>query len=58
MYQKLLDKQAVAITNAVKLLETYHPQNPGKDNPSTTVHHLVIELNKFLSTEYKKHCKS
>ena len=58
MYQKLLDKQAVAISNAEKLLKTYHPANPGKDNPSTTVHHLVMELNKFLSTEYKKHCKS
>ena len=58
MYQKLLDKQSTAISNAEKLLKTYHPANPGKDNPSTIVHHLVMELNKFLSTGYKKQCKS
>jgi hypothetical protein len=57
MYQKLLDKQSTAISNAKKLLETYHPANPGKDNPSTTVHRLVIELNKFLNVEFKAQCQ-
>jgi hypothetical protein len=55
MYQELLDRQADAISNADKLLKTYHPVNPGKDNPSTTVHLLVIELNKFLFPQEKKH---
>jgi hypothetical protein len=53
MYQKLLDKQSNAISNAKKLLKTYYPANPGKDNPSTTVHRLVIELNKFLPSDDK-----
>jgi hypothetical protein len=57
MYQKLLDKQSTAISNAEKLLKTYYPGNPGKDNPSTKVHHLVMELNKFLAMEFKKYCK-
>ncbi|MCX6579220.1 MAG: RloB family protein [Candidatus Aminicenantes bacterium] len=48
MYQALLDKQQTAIKNAEKLLQNYAPPNPGKDNPSTNVHLLVQELNKFL----------
>ena len=53
MYKKLQDKQGVAISNAQKLLK-YHesisgivPQN---NNPSTTVHELVM----FLNNEIKK----
>lgn len=48
MYNNLKDKQAQAIRNANKLLHNYNPPNPAKDNPSTTVHLLVNELNKFL----------
>lgn len=48
MYEKLKDKQADALRNAERLLKNYNPPNPGKDNPSTTVHQLVAELNKFI----------
>jgi len=48
MYQKLLDKQFNALRNAETLLKTYKPVNPGENNPSTAVHLLVAELNKFL----------
>ncbi|MBD1935728.1 RloB family protein [Microcoleus sp. FACHB-68] len=48
MYDDLLDKQTTAIKNAEKLLEQYDPHNPEKDNPSTTVHRLVKELNRFI----------
>lgn len=48
IYDEILDKQATAIKNAENLLNQYHPQNPEKDNPSTTVHLLVKELNKFI----------
>jgi hypothetical protein len=48
MYKIILGKQAAAIRNAEKLLSNYHPPNPDQNDPSTTVHKLVIELNKFL----------
>ena len=50
MYKFLKEdnKQDKAIKHAKKLLTTYIRQNPEKDNPSTTVHLLVEELNKFL----------
>jgi hypothetical protein len=48
MYRELLSQQDKAIKNAKKLLSTYDPCRPGEDNPSTTVHRLVIELNKYL----------
>ncbi|MEL6603094.1 MAG: RloB family protein [Cyanobacteria bacterium J06614_10] len=48
MYESLLDRQQVAIKNSTKLLEEYEPHNPAKNNPSTTVHLLVEELNKFI----------
>jgi RloB-like protein len=48
MYDELLSKQSVAIRNATNLLKQYASSNPGKDNPSTTVHLLVQELNKFI----------
>lgn len=47
IYKELLGKQETAIRNAERLLKSYNPSNPGKDNPSTTVHHLVKELNKY-----------
>ena len=45
MYDLLLSKQADAIRNAKRLLESYTPRKPLLDNPSTTVHLLVLELN-------------
>jgi hypothetical protein len=48
MYNLLLDKQENAIKNADRLLNSYNPANPGKDNPSTTVHRLVARLNEYL----------
>lgn len=48
IYDDLLDKQPTAIRNAKKLLTEYHPHVPAKDNPSTTVHLLVQELNRFI----------
>lgn len=48
MYAQLRAKQGDALKNAERLLKSYTPPAPGKDNPSTTVHQLVKELNKFL----------
>jgi len=48
MYDDLIDKQNTAIKNSENLLKQYDPHNPAKDNPSTTVHLLVQELNRFI----------
>ncbi|MEH2191928.1 MAG: RloB family protein [Nostoc sp.] len=48
IYDELFEKQAIAIKNAENLLKQYNPHIPAKDNPSTTVHLLVKELNKFI----------
>lgn len=45
MYDTLKDRQPQAIRFARKLLESYPDHSPEKDNPSTTVHLLVEELN-------------
>jgi len=47
MYRELKLKQSTAIRHAIKLLLACDPPNPEQDNPSTTVHLLVQELNKF-----------
>jgi hypothetical protein len=47
IYDDLLERQEVAIRNAKRLLQQYKPPNPVVDNPSTTVHRLVTELNRF-----------
>jgi hypothetical protein len=47
MYDILEARQQTAIENAKRLLSIYSPCRPAKDNPSTTVHLLVIELLKF-----------
>ncbi|MCY7862910.1 MULTISPECIES: RloB family protein [Bacillus] len=47
MYNLLKSKQSTAIKNAKRLLESYTSQNPENNKPSTTVHLLVEELNKF-----------
>ncbi|MEG4293288.1 RloB family protein [Microcoleus sp. C2C3] len=48
IYDKLIDKQDIAIKNSKKLLKQYPRQSPVQDNPSTTVHLLVEELNKSI----------
>jgi hypothetical protein len=49
MYEHLIDLQSDAIRNAQTLLKQYDPaHNPERDNPSTTVHLLVQELNKYI----------
>lgn len=48
IYQQLKGKQVQALQNAERLLSQYAPPNPAEDNPSTTVHLLVQELNKSL----------
>ncbi|MEL7083829.1 MAG: RloB family protein [Cyanobacteria bacterium J06597_1] len=48
MYDILIEKQKDAIQNAYRLLENYSSANPGRDNPSTTVHLLVEELNQHI----------
>ncbi len=47
IYEKLLERQQAAIKNASNLLARYNPLNPCRDNPSTTVHKLVLELKRF-----------
>ncbi len=48
LYRRLLP-QAIAIKNAERLFAIYQPHhNPAKDNPCTTVHHLVRELNRHM----------
>lgn len=48
IYDELLSKQPTAIKNATSLLKQYDPHAPARDNPSTTVHLLVQELNRFI----------
>jgi hypothetical protein len=48
IYEELKDKQQDAIKHAKRLLQEYEPPNPETDNPSTTVHLLVEELNSFI----------
>jgi len=46
IFEILLDKQPIAIKNAKKLLASYGDNhNPQKDNPSTTIHLLVMIMN-------------
>jgi hypothetical protein len=47
IYSMLLPRQPDAIRHAKHLLAQFYPPNPVRDNPSTTVHCLVEELNKF-----------
>jgi hypothetical protein len=44
MYDKLRCNLDNAIKNSEKLLDTYRPPHPGRDDPSTTVHKLVKAL--------------
>jgi hypothetical protein len=51
MYDELIDKQQKAIINAKRLLNKYDTLDPEQNNPSTTVHLLVEELNKNLNNK-------
>lgn len=48
MYDRLKPLQDEAIANAKRLLATYNPHIPNKDNPSTTVFELVEYLNQYI----------
>lgn len=48
IYEELKDKQQNAIKHAKRLLQEYDRPNPETNNPSTTVHLLVEELNSFI----------
>ncbi|MBI4770740.1 MAG: RloB domain-containing protein, partial [Chloroflexi bacterium] len=48
IYGELGNRQPEAMRNARRLLEQYSPPRPVKDNPSTTVHLLVKQLNRFV----------
>ena len=48
IYEELKNKQQDAIKHAKRLLQEYDRPNPESDNPSTTVHLLVEELNSFI----------
>lgn len=48
IYQEIESRQSTAFKNAENLLKQYKNQNPESDNPSTTVHLLVKELNRFI----------
>ncbi|MCW3097831.1 MAG: hypothetical protein JWL77_3449 [Chthonomonadaceae bacterium] len=50
MYDLLLTRQPQAIANAQRLLEVHHQQHlsHSEKKPSTTVHELVQELNKYV----------
>jgi RloB-like protein len=48
IYDQLRLRQEVALKNAKRLLGQYRPLNPAIANPSTTVHQLVEQLNRFV----------
>jgi RloB-like protein len=48
MYARLEDTQHQAIKHAKTLLASYDPHDPESDNPVTTVHLLVEELNQYI----------
>ncbi|RLD05201.1 MAG: RloB domain-containing protein [Chloroflexi bacterium] len=48
IFDELYAKQKDAINNAKRLLDEYQSRNPATDNPSTTVHLLVEQLNQLF----------
>jgi hypothetical protein len=46
-FEELLDRQPDAIRNAARLLQNYPSMHPHQNNPSTQVHLLVEQLNRF-----------
>lgn len=49
MFTALRPRQQIAIKNAERLLSQYTTVAPAHDDPSTTVHLLISELNRFVS---------
>lgn len=48
LYMKIEANQADAIKHATRPLAQYAPPDPANDNPSTTVHLLVQEINRYV----------
>lgn len=48
MYNLLLSRQQQAISNAETVLAEISHGNPAEEESSTTVHHLVLKLNRYL----------
>jgi hypothetical protein len=48
IYDEIITRQKNAIQNAQRLLAQYTPANPEMNNPSTTVHLLVDQLNRLF----------
>lgn len=48
IYRELESRQDDAIRNAERLLNSHQPLDPARNDPSTTVHLLVKELNRFI----------
>lgn len=48
MYKRLLSLQSQAIKNAETVLSNISRGNPAGEESSTTIHNLVLELNKYL----------
>jgi len=48
IYDELLPRQIEAIRNCRRLLGSYNPPRPEQDNPSSNVHLLVEQLNKYV----------
>ncbi|RKX82516.1 MAG: RloB domain-containing protein [Spirochaetes bacterium] len=48
VYEKIIQKQSVAIRNAQRLISSCDMKNPNKCEPCTTVVNLVGALNRFL----------
>ena len=48
MYTELEGHITNAMRNAERLLTQYEPPNPAQDNPSTTVHLLVEQLQRYV----------
>ncbi|RAM51363.1 MAG: RloB domain-containing protein [Hapalosiphonaceae cyanobacterium JJU2] len=49
IYDQIKNRQSKAIKNAERLLNEYESPKPSDDNPSTTVHKLVQQLNQAIS---------
>lgn len=48
LYARLAPLQEQAMRNAQRLVQEYQPFDPAVSNPSTTVHLLVEQLNRFM----------
>ena len=53
MYKILRGRMDTALRNAKQLIKEYRPLHPGRDDPSTTVHELVIALQEQAKPLYR-----